>query len=210
VHTLEKPKSRKIPKSEKISRDISLSGNYKQIQKAKELLKPLLATLPTVQESEVPVLLSKAIDEYQISASIMFRGHIIWSRRRIITNLDKIIEAKQLFRSTKKVRWIKVKEGYLPEVPKDFRPILDDYFYDFLVQVCGSNPHYNKAGWIGIYPTLEDLKRFFRENEQGVPVSKYIPAWKTDAERIVKDIETKLFPFRSYIKARQTKLEDIP
>lgn len=193
-------------KCESISRDISLSGNYKQIQKAKKLLRPVLATLPTVKENEVPILLSKAIDEFQIRASIMYRGHIIWSRRRIIANLDRIIQAKQLYISTQKVRWIKVGKGCLPNVPKDFRPILEDYFYDFIVQVCGSNPHYNKAGWIGIYPTLEDLKKFFKENEFGIPVSKYIPSWKSDAKRIVQDIEIKLFPFRSYIKARQTKL----
>jgi hypothetical protein len=202
-----KTKTTRIPKSERISQDISLSGNYKQIQKAKTTLKPVFATLAAAKQEDIPKILSEAIDTYNLKISILYRGHPIWSRRQIIGNLDKIIEAKQLYKSKDKVRWIKTEnEGYIPIIPKDFQPILSDYLYHFLVRICGTNPHVNKAGWIGIYPTVEHLKALFTKNEFGKPVLRYIPAWKTDAIRIASDMEVKLFPFRAYIRARQTRL----
>lgn len=192
----------KNPKTLTLSPDISLSGNYKKLQKAKQKLTPVLNIINTLDEKAARIAIQDAIDEFQISTSVMYRGHLVWSRRKIMQNLDQIIAQKQLYTSKKKVKWMRMnKDIYLPLVPKDFKPILSDYFYEFLTIVCGSRPHYNKAGWIGLYPTLEDLKRFFQKNEYGKAVSEYVPAWKTDAHRIIRDIELKLFPFKSYIKA---------
>jgi hypothetical protein len=79
-------------------------------------------------------------------------------------------------------------------------PILSKYFYDFLHLHCGSIAHYNIQGWITEYPTLEDLKQFFKKNEYGKRVLDHIPVWMTDAKRIVEEIERQLFPFETYLK----------
>lgn len=62
---------------------------------------------------------------------------------------------------------------------------------------------YNIHGWIAEYPTLEDLKKFFKKNELGYRVLDYIPSWHTDAKRIVEAIEIQLYPLESYMKARK-------
>jgi len=69
---------------------------------------------------------------------------------------------------------------------------LTDYLYKFLSLSCGSIAHYNKYGWIACYPTVYDLKQFFRRNEFGQRVLRYIPIWKTDAQVIVKEVEREL------------------
>jgi len=66
---------------------------------------------------------------------------------------------------------------------------LSDYLYKFLSLSCGSIAHYNKQGWIDVYPTVYDLRLFFVENEYGKRVLDTIPTWKTDAHRIVEEIE---------------------
>jgi len=163
----------------------------------------MLKRLDNMTEAQARIVIQDAIDEYTIDASILYRGNQIWSRKRIVQNLKRIIERGQLY-GNKRVKWLRVGSMLcLPAVPQDFKPILSEYFYNFLTLCCGSIAHYNRAGWIGIYPTVEDLKRFFMKNEHGKPVSEYIPTWKTDAKRAVEDIERLLYPFRSYVKAKQ-------
>lgn len=55
------------------------------------------------------------------------------------------------------------------------------YLYEFFSLQCGSIAHYNKAGWLSTYPTLDDLKLFFEKNEYGKPVEDYPPSWHYDA-----------------------------
>ena len=69
---------------------------------------------------------------------------------------------------------------------------LTDYLYKFFSLSCGSIAHYDRYGWIACYPTLHDLRQFFRRNEFGERVLTHLPIWKTDAQRIVKDIEQEL------------------
>jgi hypothetical protein len=73
--------------------------------------------------------------------------------------------------------------------------------------VCGSIAHFNIQGWVSTYPTLDDLKEFFRKNEFGRPVRDDIQPWYTDALEIVDAIEQKLFPLQSYIRAQDKKKE---
>lgn len=184
----------------KLSADISISGNAKQVAKAREILDPMLKRPEMFREEKARIIIQDAIDAHRLGASILYRGNQVWSRRKITVNLKHIMKRGQLY-GNKRVRWMHIGILCLPEVEKDFKPILSEYFYNFLHLCCGSSAHYNRAGWIGIYPTLNDLKKFFIKNEFGKAVIDYIPSWKTDAKRIVEDIERMLYPLRSYIKA---------
>lgn len=162
----------------------------------------MIKQLDNIDDYQARLLLQDIVDEHMLYASILYKGSPIWSRKRIVNNLKRIIIRGQLY-GNQRVRWIRLNsKACLPEAPKDFRPILSEYFYTFLTLCCGSQAHYSRAGWIGIYPTLEDLKRFFLRNEHGKPVSEYIPEWKTDARRVVEDIERMLYPFRTFVKAK--------
>jgi len=189
-----------------LTRDLSISGNAKQLAKAKKALEPVaLKRLENLNDVQVRLLIQDVIDDKNLYVSILYKGNVVWSRRRITLNLNRIIARGRLYgNGDRQVKWLRVKPGIcLPAVPKDFKPILSEYFYNFLILCCGSKPHYSRAGWIGIYPTVADLKRFFMKNEYGKPVSEYIPDWKSDALRTVEDVERLLYPFRSYVKAKQ-------
>jgi hypothetical protein len=185
-----------------LSADISILGNPKQVARAENVLKPMLARLGNLNVVQARLIVQDVIDAKTLYASILYRGHQVWGRKRIILNLKRIIVRGQLY-SNNRVKWMRVNSSIcLPAVPDDFKPILSQHFYHFLIMCCGSKQHYSRAGWIGIYPTLADLKRFFMKNEYGKQVSDYIPDWKSDALRVVEDIERLLYPFRSYIKAK--------
>jgi len=189
-----------LKKELKYSSDIRILGSEKERKKAKAALDKL--DLPS-QEDKARIVIQDAIDEHHLNASILYRGNRVWSRMKILNNLERIIEKGTLY-GNKRVRWLRLGSMlYLPATPADFKPILSDYFYEFLTLNCGSIAHYNKAGWIGIYPTVEDLKKFFLKNEYGKPVSESVSTWKSDVIRIVADIERRLFPFRTYVKSRQ-------
>jgi len=189
-----------VKKELKYSADIRILGTEKELKKAKAVLDKLDLH---PREDQARIQIQDAIDEHHLSASILYRGNGVWSRRKILNNLEHIIERGTLY-GNKRVRWLRLGSMLcLPATPQDFKPILSDYFYNFLILNCGSIAHYSKAGWIGIYSTLEDLKQFFLKNEHGKPVSEWIPPWKTDVKRIVDDIERRLYPFQSYIKSRQ-------
>lgn len=184
--------------------DIRILGNKQSLEKAQEALKKI-ANLTKLTEGNARLQIQQAIDENHLTASILYKGNAVWSKTRILRNLDQIIKKGTLY-GNKRVKWMKVGSMLtLPAAPQDFKPILSDYFYQFLHLNCGSIAHYNKAGWIGIYPTLEDLKEFFLKNESGKRVIEHIPAWKTDVRNIVEAIEVKLFPLRSYVRYKQKK-----
>jgi len=185
------------------SDEIRILGSPKQLEKAQNILETMQPLLKTLGEAQTRLMIQDAIDENHLNASILHKGNRVWSRRKILRNLERIIEKGTLY-GNKRVKWLRVNDSIcLPETPANFKPVLSKYFYEFLTLCCGSSAHYNLAGWIGIYPTLEDLKSFFQKNEHGKPVSEWIPEWKADAKRIVDDIERTLYPFRSYIKSRQ-------
>lgn len=189
----------------KYSRDIRILGSPKQLEKAQNIIDAMQPLLKTLVEAQARLMIQDAIDEHHLNASILYKGNRVWSRRKILRNLKRIIEKGTLY-GNKRVRWIRVNNAIcLPKTPAKFKPILSKYFYEFLTLCCGSIAHYSREGWIGIYPTLEDLKNFFQRNEHGKPVSEWIPEWKADAKRIVADIELLLYPFKSYAKSLQKK-----
>jgi len=164
---------------------ITYFGSEKDISEAIAVLKKH-EDLRTMKEADARLLVQKLIDEHHLKASILINGNTVWSKDRILRNLEQIM-----------------KHGTLYNQDQSKPPILSHYFYQFLHLVCGSIAHYDIHGWIHKYPTIEHLKKFFKQNEFGKPVLEWIPPEHTDAKAIVQEIETRLFPFASYMQARR-------
>ena len=164
---------------------IVIWGNPKEILKAKKELDWVDETI-LKSESEARLEIQKLIDEKKLKASIMYDGNSIWSFDRIIRNVKRI-RKKGILGYAKYIpigSMLKV-----PEYSEMRKPILSDYFYDFLHLDCGSIAHFSKAGWIAEYHSSDDLKKFFQCNEFGERVYDFLPDLKTDAKRIVEEIE---------------------
>ena len=145
---------------------VAIYGNKQSIEQAQIILLKNIPELHTLSESQARLKIQETIDHENIRADILFDGNSVWSKKKIIRDIKKI----------KKYGMGK----------------LSDYLYKFLSLSCGSIAHYNKYGWIACYPTLQDLKQFFRRNEFGERVLTYLPIWNTDAQRIVKEVEREL------------------
>ena len=149
-----------------IDKRVALYGNKKHIEEAEIILTKNIPQLPTLTESQARIKLQETIDSENIRADILFDGNSVWSKKKILRDIKKI----------KKYGMNK----------------LTDYLYKFLSLSCGSIAHYNKFGWIACYPTLQDLRQFFRRNEFGERVLNYLPLWKTDVQVIVREVEREL------------------
>jgi len=143
--------------------------------------------LAHLSEAKARLKIQELIDKHQLKASILVNGNTVWSKKRILANLRRIMKSGTLYNEDQKKP-----------------PILSQYFYQFLNQSCGSIAHYDIYGWIHKYPTINHLKRFFKKNEFGKRVLDDIPEWKTDARAIVEAIERMLFPFDTYMKTRNS------
>ena len=119
------------------------------------LLQPKLRSHMT--DAEVRLETQNLIDNDRLRASIIYKGHVVWSRRRILLNLYRIIRLGRLGNG---------------------KPVLSKYFYAYIVLVCGSDAHEDINGWVRLYPTIKEFKEFFRKNERGKAVTEYIPEWK--------------------------------
>lgn len=163
---------------------ITYFGSEKDIAKAVTVIKRY-RSLPRMTEPKARLKIQKLIDKHNLKASILVNGNTVWSKKRILANLRRIM-----------------KHGILYNLDQEKPPILSHYFYQFLHLECGSIAHYDIHGWIHKYPRVEHLKEFFRKNEFGKGVLEWIPGWKTDARAIVQEIEKVLFPFETYMKTR--------
>jgi len=162
---------------------ITYSGSERDIKQAADILKQL--NLTRMKEPKARLKIQEIIDEYNLRATVLVDGNIVWSKKKILRNLDRIM-----------------KHGTLYNVDQRKPPILSQYFYQFLHLDCGSVAHYDIHGWVHKYPTIVHLKEFFRKNEFGKRVLDDIPKWHTDAIEIVKAIEQKLFPFQTFLKSK--------
>jgi len=163
---------------------IEIFGTKKQIEEAEKALQTLNDNV-LKSEPEARLAIQLLIDEKKLKADILYDGNTVWSYDRIIRNVKRI--KKEGVFGYASYRPI----GYMLRIPTfdNGKPVLSNYFYKFLHLCCGSIAHYDKAGWIATYPTVEHLKNFFRKNEFGMRVLDYIPNWQTDAKRIVVSIE---------------------
>lgn len=173
-------------------------GSKKDVEKAEDILSRI-PDLDVLNEENARLKIQDAIDRYNLKASILYDGNGVWSRKRIIRNLKQILKHGTLYRADKP-KYIPI--GSMLRIPTIGDAWLSDYFYKFLSLCCGSIAHYNKSGWIAEYPTVDDLRDFFKKNEYGKPVKEDIPFWKTDAKRIVEDIETLLFQRQTALVAQ--------
>jgi len=164
---------------------ITYFGSELEINEAIRILKQL--DLSGMKAPEARLTIQRLIDEHHLRASILVNGKTVWSKDRILSNLDRIIKCERLYNLENQSK----------------PPILSHYFYHFLSLVCGSSQHYDIHGWIHVYPTAEHLKKFFQRNEFGKSVLDWIPEQYTDARVIVEEIEMRLCPFASYMKAQE-------
>ena len=183
---------------------IKILGPKNAVRKAEEMLKELEEIehvhLEEMEEPVARIVLQDLIDEKNVRASILVNGNSVWSMKRILMNLNRIVAVGRLYGEKRPHREL---IGGIIYLPVETDPILSKYFYEFLCLECGSIAHYNIHGWIAEYPTLEHLKKFFKKNEFGKRVLDDIPFWYTDARRIVEAIEIQLYPLESYMKARK-------
>jgi len=168
---------------------ITYFGSEKDISEAIAILKQH-DDLKTMKEADARLLIQSLIDTHHLKASILVNGNTVWSKDRILQNLERII-----------------KLGTLYNEDQAKPPILSRYFYNFLHLECGSIAHYDIHGWIHKYPTIEHLKKFFKCNEFGKRVLDWIPSQKADARETVKQIELRLFPFQSYLQQKKEAIK---
>lgn len=164
---------------------ITYFGSDKDIAKAAEVIKKHTKLLKALEEPDLRLEVQKLIDKHHLKASILINGNAVWSKKRIMANIDRIM-----------------KHGTLYNEDQEKPPILSYYCYQFFHQVCGSTTHYDIHGWIHKYSTIEHLRKFIKKNEFGKRVLEWIPAQRTDARVIVEEIEKKLFPFQTYMQTR--------
>lgn len=149
-----------------IDNRVAMYGNGETIEQAEIILLKNMPDLPSLSESQARIKIQEVIDSENIKADILFDGNSIWSKKKILRDIKRV----------KKYGMEK----------------LSNYLYEFFHLSCGSIAHYNKYGWISTYPTVSHLRQFFRRNEFGERVLNHLPAWKTDAQVIVKAIEQEL------------------
>lgn len=140
---------------------ISIYGSKKEVKRAWEVL----VALPlTGSEREDRLIIQKAIDEDKLKATIIYDGNIVWSFDRLIKDFKTALGSKN--------------SGYK----------LSDYLYKFFSLACGSIAHYDKEGWISVYPTKGDLKQFCMKNEFGIDILTHQPGWASDRQRICREM----------------------
>jgi hypothetical protein len=114
-------------------------------------------------EAQAREILGAWTDAYSPSLIVMYDGNTVWRREPLVKNVQSIVKAGDMSK-------------------------MSDYLYQFVSLVCGSIAHYNKAGWIAQYPTVQMFRRFFLVNEFGRCVLDHIPHWYFDARSIAGDI----------------------
>jgi hypothetical protein len=145
------------------NRKISLFGAIANVQKAEEVLNTIAPQIETAGEAEIRIVIMNLIEKHDLKCSILYKGNTVWNRKKLIKDTKSLV--------------------------KNGMEVMTDYLYQFLSLDCGSIAHYNKQGWIATYPTVDDLRRFFRRNEYGQSVVNHTPRWKTDAITITQEME---------------------
>jgi len=179
---------------------IECHGSKKDVEAAEKYVKKTCEA--ELSEEKARLKIQDLIDKYELKASVSVNGNMVWSKKRIMQNLHRIVKHGKLY-DKRMPRYYPV--GSTLRIPEGGKLVLSKYFYEFLYQYCGSIAHYNIYGWVATYPTLEHLKAFFKKNEFGKRVIDQIPTWWTDIRNIVESIEIVLFPLQSYIRAKKKK-----
>ena len=167
-----------------IGKKIDIFGTKKEVEKAEKVLQG--HDFSKMSEPEARLLIQKLIDEHNLKASILYDGNTVYSFNRII-RCFKIIKKHGVLGYPG--RFLCGSFLSLPSFEGEgARILLTNEAYYFL-QSCGSIAHYNKAGWVAHYPTVEHLRQFFLRNEYGVRVLDFVPGRFADRKRIILAIE---------------------
>jgi hypothetical protein len=142
---------------------IAIYGSQKEIEAAEKALIDNKVDLSVLDEPLARLSIQSVIDEYDLKASILFDGNSVWSKKRLVRDIRKV-----------------VKKGMNS---------MTDYLYKWLSLQAGSIAHYNKFGWIETYPTVDDLRHFILRNEFGRRVKEHINNRFADSCLIVSEIE---------------------
>jgi len=142
-----------------ISRQLRVIGTPAEVAKFEEAILPY--SFDTMQECHVRKIIQDILDDRNISVTVLYAGNTVYGVKKLAADLKRVVKA-------------------------DDMGLLTDRLYKFLSLACGSIAHYNKLGWIDTYPSVDDLKRFFRCNEMGQSVLSYQPIWATDRIKVVK------------------------
>ena len=145
---------------------LKIYGSTHEIDTAIEIIERFYPDLKDQREGDARINLQSILDTEPIHATLLFDGNSIYSKDAILKDIRR--------------------------VKKNGMGKMTNRLYQFLSLACGSIAHYNKFGWIENYPTVEDLRAFFKNNEMGKRVLTYIPNWQTDVIEIVKEIEREL------------------
>lgn len=148
---------------------IGIYGSRKETGEARGVLDGLSLS---GNEHEDRLAIQEAIDRFKVKASILYDGNTVWSYDRVVRDFRRAL-----------------KSGPSPDTEYgsgDYN--LTNYLYEFLSLECGSIAHFNKYGWIGTYPTKDDLKGFCRHNEFGTDILSEQPGWASDRQKIAKAV----------------------
>lgn len=141
---------------------IRIYGTGKEIKEVKKALSSF--DFSEYDNHNARLIIQEIISQYNLKATVTLMGNTVWNKDRIIRNVKRIIRNNDM-------------------------TLLSEYTYSFLHNNCGSISHYNKYGWIETYPTIEDFKRFFKQNEYGSTVYDFISERIPDSKVIVSEIE---------------------
>jgi hypothetical protein len=104
------------------------------------------------------------MEQKLVTADVLLNGNSVYNKEKILRNVRMMVRRKKM-------------------------SLMTNYTYEFLSNACGSIAHWNKAGWISVYPTIAAFRNFFIKNEYGKRVLESRPSWATDRVEIVKEIE---------------------
>ncbi|MEM4115154.1 MAG: hypothetical protein QXP59_04010 [Saccharolobus sp.] len=150
-----------ITKNKNLTKRITLYGSAKDIKETKSVLETHINEL-TGNEGQDRLIIQSLIDHNKLKADILYDGNTVWSYDKTIKDFKNLL--------------------------KNGMESMSDYMYEFLSLETGSAAHFNKQGWIETYPTINDLKEYFKKNEYGQTVLEYQPAWATDRIKIIKEM----------------------
>jgi len=146
-----------------IDKRVGIYGTKKEVERTAEIITALLPELPNMTEPKARLALQDLIDLKKIKTSILFDGNSVWSKDRITRDIRKVV--------------------------KNGMQSMTDYLYKWLSLQAGSIAHYNKFGWIDVYPTVGHLRQFFLKNEYGKRVKDNLNGRFTDSYLIACEVE---------------------
>ncbi len=142
---------------------IRIIGNQYDVNSAQEIM----PDVSQMSEGDARIRIQATIDHFKLNATILYGGNTVWSFDRIIRDFKRVLKADSTEKMTKNL-------------------------YQFFSLCCGTIAHFSREGWATVYPDKAALQKMFLGNEFGKRVLDDIPRWKTDAIKIVSEMETLL------------------